>query len=304
MSRQSQLPPRFPPQKKGIVCPADEPYSRNSPKGNALYTRHQKSFSQSSILEDQPVWLNDLLSDTGSNTNGIFHFRSASDPVTLSDSLAADQILTSGNDDESSASDESGSTLESACVYGPNSPRRKANFDFSDNSVFAALSNYVTHCPIQYAEENAQSSGTTFYLEGDHCGSINELNSEQKAEKRHPRQRSRVRKLQYIAELERTVNVIQAFESELACRMSNLLQQHVALSMENRKLKQQMAKLRQQKLIMDSEYRSLLKEAARLKLGLASSSDDDKVRMCSRSSHVDASEATWQMLDWAKLNLD
>ncbi|GAB4836218.1 hypothetical protein Ancab_001133 [Ancistrocladus abbreviatus] len=305
MSRQSQLPPRFPPPKKATACHSAESYSQNSPEGNDLSTRHQKSFSQSSVLEDRAAWLDDLLSDAGLNSNGKFHCRSASDSVTLLDGLVPHQILASGNDDESSASDESGSALESACVYGPNSPRGKSNFNFTDNAVLVALSDYINPSPMQYAQENAQSSGSTpFYLEGDHhCGASNELNTEQKAEKRHPRQRSRVRKLQYIAELERTVNVIQAFESEAACKISDLLQRRVALSMENSRLKQQMANLQQQKLTMDSEYRSLVKEAARLKLGLASSSIP-KVQMHSGSSHIDGSEAIWQMLNWAKLNLD
>ncbi|KMT09004.1 hypothetical protein BVRB_6g137120 isoform B [Beta vulgaris subsp. vulgaris] len=69
----------------------------------------------------------------------------------------------------------------------------------------------------------------------------------------HPGQRSRARKLQYIAKLEKSVNAFQTLESELEFRVSALLQQKAVLSLENNKLKQQMARLQQQKLIMDGD---------------------------------------------------
>ncbi|GMH13261.1 hypothetical protein Nepgr_015102 [Nepenthes gracilis] len=303
MSRQPQLPPRSPFQKKAIACPI-ELNSSNLPEGDDLFTRHQKSLSQSSILEDQQQWFDDLFSDLGSNSDGIFHCHSASDSATLLDGILQQRTLTSGINNESSGHDESDSVLlESACFYGPNSPRQKANSAFSDNSVLSALSNFLARSPERYVEVNTQSSGTAHScLDGDSSGASNDLDDEQKAEKRHPRQRSRVRKLQYIAELERTVNVFQSFESELACRISTLLQQHAALSMENSNLKQQMARLQQQKLIIDSEYKFLMKEAANLKLDLSSSSMNN-ARMRSGSSHGEASKVTWPMLNWGKLNL-
>jgi len=48
--------------------------------------------------------------------------------------------------------------------------------------------------------------------------------------------------------------MVQALESELAIRISTLLQQKVVLAIENNKLKQQMARLQQQKLIMDGNH--------------------------------------------------
>ena len=46
---------------------------------------------------------------------------------------------------------------------------------------------------------------------------------------------------------------MQTLESELAMRVATLLQERVALSMENNKLKQQLARLQQEKSIMDGE---------------------------------------------------
>lgn len=46
---------------------------------------------------------------------------------------------------------------------------------------------------------------------------------------------------------------MQALESELAAKVASLLQQRVALSMENRELKQQMLRLQQEKVIVDGQ---------------------------------------------------
>lgn len=122
----------------------------------------------------------------------------------------------------------------------------------------------------------------------------------------HSGQRSRVRKLQYIAELERTVDVYQTLESELAIRVASLLQLRVALSMENSKLKQQLAKLQQQKLIMDGQHKSLRKEVERMKGGLADSINSQIRTYTGSSTGAEAvrSEVSWLKLDIGKLNLD
>ncbi|KAL5665562.1 hypothetical protein ACJX0J_025670, partial [Zea mays] len=64
-------------------------------------------------------------------------------------------------------------------------------------------------------------------------------------------QRSRVRKLQYIAELERTVDSLQNIGADLAVRVSSLFQLHNALSMENKQLRIQISSLQRAKLIKD-----------------------------------------------------
>ena len=47
---------------------------------------------------------------------------------------------------------------------------------------------------------------------------------------------------------------LQTFESELSVRVASLLQQRVALSLENCTLKQQVARLQQEKLIMECKF--------------------------------------------------
>ncbi|KAI8563361.1 hypothetical protein RHMOL_Rhmol03G0106200 [Rhododendron molle] len=291
MSRHAHLPPRCPFQKKSTTRSIYDPLSPSSCK--ELYPRHQKSISQSSILEEQPEWLDDLLGDSDANTKGTLHRRSASDSMTLLDGLV------SLNDDDSSVSSETGSGFESGCMYGPNSPRSKGKFTFPENTMVSALSDCLFQNPMEYLDGGLCASGMVHCEVQDGSGLAGEANAESKADKR-------VRKLQYIAELERTVDVLQTLESELAVRVASLLQQRAALSMENGKLKQQMARLKKEKVIVDGRYQSLKKELERLKIRVAYSSSGDVEKDFRSSSAAEgvSLDAAWQMLDIGKLNLN
>lgn len=242
--------------------------------------------------------MDDLLSDLNSTSGGRFHCRSASDSMDFLDDLVSQSIPLSHNDDENVTSDRIGGALELACVYGPNSPRRKVNEEFMGNSVLTALSECASQTQLPFLQEISYSSWPSHFDSwGSSVGSVDEMNVESKDEKRHPRQRSRVRKLQYIAELERTVNALQTLESELQYKLSALLQQRLTLSVENKELKQHMSRLQHKKLVLDREHQMLQREAERLHSGLARLSSHNK------SNHVNASEDNWEeMLDWAKLN--
>ncbi|KAJ4826843.1 hypothetical protein Tsubulata_023663 [Turnera subulata] len=296
MSRQLHLPPRCPLQK--------QPAAQSIHKA---YHQHHKSPSQGSILEEQPEWLDDLLSDQDADSKGISHRRSVSDSVTFLDGLV--DSLSGFNppiDGGNSVSIETSSRLDSASVYGPNSPRRRGNVNFSESAVASALSEYAFQNPLQFVDGSLCLSSTNYSGSmGDACGSVGELNSEMKSAKRHSGQRSRVRKLQYIAELERTVEILQTLESELAVKVASLLQERVVLSKENGKLKQQVGRLKQEKVMLEGQYKNLKKEVAKLRSCLANS-QSNKVRTYYGSSPPEAarSEVAWQMLDMAKLNLN
>jgi len=298
MSRHARLPPRCPFQKKSTAHSIYDPLSPSSCK--ELYPRHQKSISQSSILEEQPEWLDDLLGDSDTNTKGTLHRRSASDSMTLLDGLV------SLNDDASSVSSETGSGFESGCMYGPNSPRSKGKFTFPENTMVSALSDCLFQNPVEYLDGGLCASGMVRCEVQDERGLAGEANAETMADKRHSGQRSRVRKLQHIAELERTVDVLQTFESELAVQVASLLQQRAALSVENSKLKQQMARLKKEKVIVDGRYQSLKKELEMLKIHAAYSSSgnvDKDFRSSSAAEEVNL-DAVWQMLDIGRLDLN
>ncbi|XP_052186541.1 basic leucine zipper 34 [Diospyros lotus] len=308
MSRQAHLPPRCPFQKRTPTRSIHENHDSFSPspcKYIEAYPRHQKSISQGAILEEQPAWLDDLLSDTDTNTK-VVHRRSASDSVTLLDGLISPNSSVFNEDDDNLSLSETGSSLESACTYGPNSPRRKGKLTLPENAMVSALSEYLSLKPMQCLDGDLCISGVVQCDSlQDTSGSAGEVNNEIKAAKRHSGQRSRVRKLQYIAQLEKTVDALKALESELALKVASLLQQRVALSMENSKLKQQVVRLQQDKLIVDGQYQYLQKEVKRLKIRLAyspnSNSSDFSLSPATEGVGLDAS---WQMLDMGKLNLN
>ncbi|KAG6758645.1 hypothetical protein POTOM_039004 [Populus tomentosa] len=356
MSRQSLLPPRCPFQKHVVSRPIHD-----------SYPQHHRSPSQGSILGEKPAWLDDLLSDEDADSRETCLRRSASDSVTLLEGIVDSfSGLSPNNNEAASGGGETCSGLESASMYGPNSPRRRGNVTFSENAIASALSEYAFQNPMQYVDGSLCIWGNApLDSMGNACGSAGELNGETSTVKRtlmlamivncdassplYPRplslftvkrlkrfseacldhvceqlscgstygdnltgfdgflyrqsgQRSRVRKLQYIAELERTVNVLQTLESELAFKVASMLQKRAALSLENNTLKQQVARLRQEKLIVDAQHKTLKKEAERLKNKLGSSTNN-KFRTYSRSSlspEAARSEVTWQM---SRLNL-
>ncbi|XP_011076869.1 uncharacterized protein LOC105161014 isoform X3 [Sesamum indicum] len=274
MSKQAQLPPRCPIQKKTMGCQATVPVSSPSCKDTELHARksgHCESFWQSFILEEQPAWLNDLLSDTDSNWN---------------DSCEPDDGLGSG------------------CTYGPNSPRRKNKWSLPEKEIVSAFSEYVMQNPLQHVDGYISVPGESD-SNGDAYTSASEINTGNKAMKRHPGQRSRARKLQYITDLERTVDILQNLGSELAVRVASISQQNAALSMENNTLKQQLLRMQREKFIVDSEFQSLKKEVVRLKTSLTVSANNNNVyNRSSFTANLAHSDAMWDMLDMRKLDLN
>ncbi|PWZ09361.1 Basic leucine zipper 6 [Zea mays] len=82
---------------------------------------------------------------------------------------------------------------------------------------------------------------------------------------RQSAQRSRVRKLQYISELERSVTTLQNEVSVLSPRVAFLDQQRTILSVGNSHLKQRIAALAQDKIFKDAHQEELKKEIERLR---------------------------------------
>ncbi|KAK6919734.1 Basic-leucine zipper domain [Dillenia turbinata] len=82
---------------------------------------------------------------------------------------------------------------------------------------------------------------------------------------RQSAQRSRVRKLQYISELERSVNSLQSEVSVLSPRVAFLDHQRLILNVDNSALKQRIAALAQDKIFKDAHQEALKKEIERLR---------------------------------------
>ncbi|XP_044489529.1 basic leucine zipper 61-like [Mangifera indica] len=82
---------------------------------------------------------------------------------------------------------------------------------------------------------------------------------------RQSAQRSRVRKLQYISELERSVTTLQTEVSALSPRVAFLDHQRLILNVDNSTLKQRIAALAQDKIFKDAHQAALKKEIERLR---------------------------------------
>ncbi|KAK4484486.1 hypothetical protein RD792_007069 [Penstemon davidsonii] len=82
---------------------------------------------------------------------------------------------------------------------------------------------------------------------------------------RQSAQRSRVRKLQYMSELERTVSSLQAEVSVLSPRVAFLDHQRLVLNVDNSVLQQRIAALAQDKLFKDAHQEALKREIERLR---------------------------------------
>lgn len=184
MSRQAPLPPRCPFQKRSISRQISDPISLTTHAESNL--RHQKSSSQSSVQEEQLAWLDDLLDDQDVNGVGKFHRRSASDSVTLLDGiLDAFPSLNTSKDKENAVADESSGGLQSNCMYGPNSPRKRNNLTFSENALVSALSESASESPLQYVDDSLCMSGVHFpEIKADLCASTGEINADNKTSKR------------------------------------------------------------------------------------------------------------------------
>ncbi|KAK4792738.1 hypothetical protein SAY86_023173 [Trapa natans] len=82
---------------------------------------------------------------------------------------------------------------------------------------------------------------------------------------RQSAQRSRVRKLQYIAELERSVTSLQDEVSVLSPQVAFLDHQRLLLNVDNSTLKQRIAALAQEKIFKDAHQEALKREMERLR---------------------------------------
>lgn len=118
-------------------------------------------------------------------------------------------------------------------------------------------------------------------------------------------QRSRVRKLQYISELERNVSALQAEESEVSAEVAFLNQQWLILTLENRALKQRIAGLAQEKLIKDAQHELLRKEAQRLRILYQQQQLQQQSSIQTSHSHQIPASADFdlQQLQFSKLSL-
>ncbi|KAH7302413.1 hypothetical protein KP509_23G071200 [Ceratopteris richardii] len=124
----------------------------------------------------------------------------------------------------------------------------------NDNEVQSALKS--EHLSLQAAKGEAVNLTD---------GTLDPKRAKRILANRQSAQRSRVRKLQYIAELERTVNVLQEEVSVLSPQVTYLDRHRILLNVDNSAMKQRIAALAQEKLFKDAHNEALKSELHRLR---------------------------------------
>ncbi|KAL1542822.1 basic leucine zipper 6-like [Salvia divinorum] len=224
-------------------------FSHFSPRPDAPLWRfpsHEDLPFEAGIEEEQPSWLDDLLNDKGT----LFHRghrRSASDSCAY---LGAEAFVL---DDESE--------FVNAYFGSPPVPENLEKFKQTDTQTkdsgevvsSVAVERSGHDSSAQNVEGSADSQAKT-------AGTKTEL----KRARQHNAQRSRVRKLQYIANLERTVEILKAEGAGVSAELEFLEQQNMLLTMENQALRQRLEGISQEQMIKQWEQGVLEREIGRL----------------------------------------
>lgn len=284
-----------------------------------MFTQSCRFPSADPFFGEPPCWLDDLLADSGKMPNLPPLRRACSDSDAILDAMTTFQSPVfpieegypqpageTGDSLDAAVGSETGSGVEGSCVYGPNSPRQKSRLTSSESSMVNAVLENVPSNPLQYLTIDPSAlHGNVANGTGDVYDDVNHLDQD-KAFKRRSGQRSRVRKLQYIADLERTVDSLQNMGADLAVRVASHFQLRNALSMENKQLRGQIASLQQAKLIKDGQTLFLKKETERLKQISARHRRSRSVTSCfeTDSFGADPSAINWQMIDMSQLSLN
>lgn len=267
-------------------------------------THHQRTSSESLLIEEQPSWLDDLLNEPETPVRKGGHRRSSSDSFAyfdVSNTSITDYAAQDENKYRSMISVPSQGSQEfdyhrdarHTSFYPEASLLKQKNRPWDSSSSAGAHSSSLPSARESIAVQSSGSLCAPRELEavsssasekqdpaesGSHdpakASSEKKDNTHNKASgsdtdtkraKQQFAQRSRVRKLQYIAELERNVQALQAEGSEVSAELEFLNQQNLILSMENKALKQRLESLSQEQLIKYLEQEVLEREIGRLR---------------------------------------
>lgn len=302
IGRQPFLPPKSP---GPIVPPSYVEYNSvqcrgpvGCPRPREGY-RHQRTSSESVLIDEHPSWLDDLLNEPEALVNGA-HRRSSSDSFAY-----VDMSNLSSNCDNLAYESFNHPRIAPKPFWGhedfhhrnglqhpqymeENSFRRHLNRrkELTLNIVNYASSNHLSlnkmnitlpgpmsstmepeelTSPEQDYEESTQGVKEYLGKKDEPPSRQTQSEMETKQVKQQFAQPSRVRKLQYIAELERNVQVLQAERVEISAEIEFLSQQNLTLSLENTALKQRFDSISQEHLIKCFEQEMLERELAHLR---------------------------------------
>ncbi|CAA7028249.1 unnamed protein product [Microthlaspi erraticum] len=249
---------------------------------------HQRTSSESHLVEELPFWLDDLLNEPESPARKCGHRRSSSDSYAYLDVANATNISLTLQNDFSYRSPVRGvqdldrnqnanllkqrnrqrdalvgSAARSCWLPSPRESvvggkNMGVSSSYMSQEATGEAKNYaetLSHDPKRFSSEENSSNLQPVTYEADNI----------KRAKQQFAQRSRVRKLQYISELERNVQALQAEGSKVSAELEFINQRNLILSLENKALKQRLESIAQEKLIKQLEQEVLENEIGRLR---------------------------------------
>ncbi|KAL4331191.1 hypothetical protein AHAS_Ahas13G0475400 [Arachis hypogaea] len=266
--------------------------------------QHHRTSSESLVIEEQPSWLDDLLNEPETPVRRGVHRRSSSDSFAYVDTHNMSNI-TYGDQDEYKYKNLLSFPSWSSQDFDHNKDAHHILMHAEMNSAkqnirsWDSFSNITNHpagvlsgkdsvafqgsgslCPPPHEAEGLPSTANENHdaaesgiqdsksssekKDGSHAKS-SASETDTKRAKQQFAQRSRVRKLQYIAELERNVQALQAEGCEISAELEFLNQQNLILSMENKALKHRLESTAQEQLIKYLEQEVLEREIGRLR---------------------------------------
>ncbi|CAI8617471.1 unnamed protein product [Vicia faba] len=244
----AQLPPKVPTPNMTQPWPEFSSHQK-MPNLKAISPLNASNFSNS---QQNPSWVDEFL-DFSSSRRGA-HRRSASDSVTFIEASMTEHCRRRDGGNEFESINDEKEDEEDEKHHQEKQLKHESDEDEFDE------------CKQEIArvvnDDDDDANGNTTY-------SSQKITDPKRVKRilanRQSAQRSRVRKLQYISELERSVTSLQAEVSVLSPRVAFLDHQRLLLNVDNSALKQRIAALAQDKIFKDAHQEALKREIERLR---------------------------------------
>ncbi|WOL04072.1 hypothetical protein Cni_G12793 [Canna indica] len=271
--------------------------SKGFPRPRESQSHHQRTSSESFLLDEQPSWLDDLLNEPETPLGRGAHRRSTSDSFACLDRISFANIGNVGQEQPGQRSAlalspwnlQAGDYIKDLDQISSHTVAKP--FTRPQHGVGKSAANLISYpgshvmakeialhqgasltkfdgLKADAAEKNERldyTQDTQGHLDKKDASLSKQMEMDPKRVKQQYAQRSRVRKLQYIAELEKHVHALQAEGLEVSAEVEFMDQQNLVLTLENNALKQRLDILAQEKLIKHYQQEMLERELVRLR---------------------------------------
>ncbi|CAN8284671.1 unnamed protein product [Cochlearia groenlandica] len=228
---------------------------------------HRRSISDSIAFLEAPILTSHVDNIINNHHN---NFEKFDDEEFMSMFIDEDELMNKNNNHShhnvgANGSSSNTSTPSDQNNSNNNDDNKETTFDHNMDNNNNNNNNYYYEVQSQCKTE-PEDGTTSNNNSGDSSGNkiVDPKRVKRILANRQSAQRSRVRKLQYISELERSVTSLQAEVSVLSPRVAFLDHQRLLLNVDNSALKQRIAALAQDKVFKDAHQEALKKEIERL----------------------------------------